>query len=117
MITNQTSVSKLQWYFESKSDQWKDPVKVELPETTVTESAIPAAVSQTELRRSDTVESSDAEEASGYETPYETANENTESEATLCYETATETGETTDAGDSFFSANEDDSPSKSESEF
>ena len=109
MTANQTIVSKLQSFFEAKSDQWKDPVKVELPETTVTESAIPA-----ELRRSDTVESSDAEEASGYETPYETANENTESEATLCYETATETGETTDAGESFFSANEDDSPSKSE---
>ena len=95
-------------------DQWKEPVKVELPEATVSESAIPATVASptSELRRSDTVDSSDAEEISGYETPgYETANEATDN--TLCYETATETGETTDAGESFFSANEDDTPSKS----
>lgn len=64
-------------------DEWKDPVRVELPETTVQESTVPI------LQHRDTIESTDTE--AGYDTANETA----------------ETGFSTDVGDTYFSANEE----------
>ena len=90
-------------------EEWKEPVRVELPESTVQESSlshISAEENRDLLRRSETIESDpDTED---YDTAKETATDTACETANEAYETATETGFNTDVGETYFSANEDD---------
>ena len=78
-------------------DEWKDPVRVELPDTTVQETSI----SDIPLQQHDILESSDTEAG------YDTANENTTDAYETAHDTATDVADT-DVAETYFSANEDE---------